>query len=104
MEPGPAAGDNYDSIVTALQKAIPEEVGSQGANTLATISDMVKEAVEQLLRAVSIKVQVGISSEMYNAVEHVVLDHIRTAVLGATINNPVDQYLKGCKRRQSSRQ
>lgn len=57
LEPGPAPENDDDRVAITLQELITDQVRSQIANTLATILDMGKEAVDQLLHAATLSAQ-----------------------------------------------
>lgn len=58
---------------------------------------MVDEAFEQISQAATLSAQVIIRIVMYNALKHVVLDKIRTAMPGETVNKHVDQNVEAHK-------
>lgn len=76
---------------------IGDDARSQVANALVTFLDMVSAAVENRFRAVTLSAQGGIRTMVYDAVEHVILDHIRKAVLDERINQSVEQYFEAGK-------
>lgn len=51
---------------------------------------MVKEAVEKIFRAATFSAQEGNCTVVYEALEHVILDQIRTPVLGETNDKHLD--------------
>lgn len=90
-EPGPAQENEDDLIATALQEVITDEMKSQVANELETIPDMAEEAAKLLFRADNLSAQVAIRTAVYDAVEHLIIDLTKRAVLGETINKQVDK-------------
>lgn len=76
---------------------ISDEVSSQVRNVLATLLDLVEDAVEQLFRAAIFNAYGGFRSVGYDDVKHVLLDQIRTAVLDKTINKHFDQCFEALK-------
>lgn len=76
---------------------IANEVKSKLAIALATKLDMVEEAVECFLRAANFSAEAWVCTVAYDAVEHVILDKISTAVSGKTICKQVDEYFKARK-------
>lgn len=97
MKPGPAPEGDDDSLGTAIQELVDDEVKFQVAIALATILDMVEKGVEQIFRAATHSAQVRFHTVMYGAVEQVILDQNRTAVLGKNIKKHVDQYFEAGK-------
>lgn len=67
------------------QEEIADEVKYYVATVLSTITDMVEEAIEPLSVVVIISAKEEIHAFLYNAVEHVVLDQMKMAVLEETI-------------------
>lgn len=63
---------------------------------------MLEEYVAQLSRAATFSAKGGIGPVVYDAVDRVILDQIRTAVLGEMINKHVDQYFVPSKAAQAS--
>lgn len=61
---------------------------------MATILNVVENSVEQLFSAVSLSVQGGVLTAVYNAIDHVVHGQIRTAVVSDKINRHVAQFLE----------
>lgn len=80
-------------MATALQDVIANEVKSQVSHVLATSPDKA-EAVEKLFRAVTLNDQGETGVVGYDAVKHVSLDQIRTAVIVETTDTHVDQYFE----------
>lgn len=76
VKPGTAPEDNYDSVTTALYEVIADKVKSQVSNALATIPDMMEDAVEQLLHAAKLKAQERICTVICVAGEHVIFTQI----------------------------
>lgn len=97
VEPGAAPEHDEDLTENVLQEKIADDFKSHVANVLATIPDMVAEAVEQLFWASTPSAQGGIRTVMYDAVEDVILDQIRMDVLGQTITKHTDQYFEAGK-------
>lgn len=58
---------------------------------------MVKEAVEQLFRAATLYAQGGICTEVYDAVEHLICDQIRTTWLDKTLDKHVEKHIESGK-------
>lgn len=58
---------------------------------------MFEEAVEQLYLARAISAQVRTRTVKYEVLEHVILDQIRTGVLGKTIDKHVDKCFQVIK-------
>lgn len=56
-----------------------------------------EKAVEQLFKAANLNAQGGIHTVVYNTVEHVILDQIRTVVLGKTTTKHFEQYFESVK-------
>lgn len=74
VEPGFAPEDDDDFIAIVQQEVIAYKVKSQGANALVTAPEIVKEAAEQLFRAVILGAQQGIRIVVYDGVIHVIFD------------------------------
>lgn len=58
---------------------------------------MVQEAVEPLFCASTLSAQGGVRTIVYDAVEHVITDQIKTVLLGDTINNHVAKFFEAGK-------
>lgn len=84
-------------MATSLQEMIVDKVKSHIAKALATILYRVEEAVEQLLGAATLNALVRIRTVVYNTIEHVIIEQIRTAVPGDQINKHGDQRAKLAK-------
>lgn len=97
MEPGTAQENEVNYTTTAVQVVIADEVKSQVANPLAATVELVKEAVEQLFRAITNNAQCGVHTVVYDALKHVICDRIRTAALGETIEEHMGKYFKNAK-------
>lgn len=69
MDPVPAPKDVDHSIATALQAVITDEVRFTVAKALATILDIVEEAVQKLFLAAGINLQEGIHTVPYDTVQ-----------------------------------
>lgn len=97
VESGPAPEDGDDSIATALQEVIPDEVKSQVKNAMVEVLVMVEGAVEHLFQASTPSAQGGICTMMYGALENVILHKIRMAGIGGKIYKHVDKYFEASK-------
>lgn len=97
VEPEPAPEADDYSISTALEKLIDNKVESQVENALATIPNVVEEAIGQLFFAATLRDHPGIGTVVYDAKELVTPDAISTAMLGETIKKHVDKYFEACK-------
>lgn len=76
---------------------IPDEVKSQFQNAMAGMPNMVEEAVEEAVRAVTTSAQRGIRTVVDGTLEHVILDKIRMAVLNKTIEKYLEKYINARK-------
>lgn len=72
-----------------LQEVIADEVSSQAANALVAIPDMMEDDAEQIFPAAIHNAQEGISSVMYDALEHVIHDQMSMAGLVQTTDKHV---------------
>lgn len=97
MVPGPAPEYDDDSIASLQQDVKDDNVKLRIANALEKILGMVEETDGQLLHASIHSAQGGTRTVVYDAVEHVILDQIRKAVLVETINIHIDQYFEAGK-------
>lgn len=70
---------------------IADEVKSQGANALATTLHMREEAVAQLFCATNLSAKGDICTVVDYAAERIIIDQIRTAMLGETIDKHFDE-------------
>lgn len=97
VEPGPAPENADDTITTALPKVITNEIKSQVANLLATVLVIGEEAVEQIYRIGTLSARERIRNLVYDVVDLVILDQIRTFEVIQTINKQVNKYSKVCE-------
>lgn len=72
---------------TALHDVITDEAGYQVENKLTAIQNKVEAAFEQLFGVIALSARYGVGTVVYNAVEHVLLDQIRTPYLERGLRN-----------------
>lgn len=73
-----------------MQESISDKVKFEVTMSLTGILDMMEGPVEQLFRADILTASRRMSTLMYNALEHVFVDQVGTAVLGETISKQID--------------
>lgn len=91
---GPAPNEESDSTVISLQVVIADEVMSKVENALEAVQHMWAAAAEQFICEATLSTEGGVCSVVYDAMEHVILDQMRTAVFGKRINNHVDKHFQ----------
>lgn len=84
-------------MITAPQEVLAQEVNHLIKIALTSIWDIVGVALESLLRTVTLSAPWGVFIIVYNALEHLVLDQVRTSALGDKIDKYVNSFSEACK-------
>lgn len=91
MEPLSAPEDENVLNAIALREMLAEKGKSPVANALAPILENVEQQVEQFFQATILSAQRGICTGLFDVLKHGILNQIRAAMFGKTINKDVDK-------------